>query len=177
MSVLFGTIQGESNFNFFAANRRSSARGLTQFISGTWNGYIERSGPLLVSQGIVTNEELMNPNARTENPRLMIYMTFSYMIRSYQALQRNGLVPNGWDTPDIAYMLYVCHHHGSGDGPKYLRYKASNDPAEVARIRATMSNTWDNWTYGDRVRRYSSEWDARFRSPRSGSASSGTANS
>ena len=165
LAIMMSTFQIESRFNTQAANPHSSAAGLAQFLSGTWNGYKESTGPTLVENGICSQAELNAPNARTANPRLMIYMTYSYMIKSYQVLARNNLVQQGWDTPDLAYMLYVCHHHGAGDGPKYLRYRASNDPQEVARIRASMVNTWDGWTYGERMRTASNQWKNRLLSP------------
>ena len=118
---LFGVFQSESNFRVDAANSRSSARGLGQFLTRTWDGYIERYGGKLVQENLFTQSQLQNPNARTENPKLMVYMTTKYLINSYQSLARNGLVPQGWQTPNIEFMLYVIHHHGSGDGPKYIK--------------------------------------------------------
>lgn len=166
MGMIFGIIQKESRFRFDAANPRSSARGLGQFLTSTWNGYIERYGPQLVASGVFTQEELNNPNARTENPRLMVFMINRYLIKSFESLNRAGFLPNGWQTENIEFMLYLCHHHGAGDAVKHLRYLQARTPEEKNRIRASMRNPQflDNWDYGEQTARVMSEWQSRFQS-------------
>ncbi len=161
--IMFGLMEKESGFEYAAANGSSSARGLGQFLTSSWRSYIVDFGPLL-QQSAFTAEEINNPNARTENPRLMVYMINRFILRSYSRLSAKGFLPQGWDTENIEFMLYICHHHGAGDGIKHLKYLQTNDPQEQLAIRESMVNPQflDGWDYGERTAQSMREWQARF---------------
>jgi hypothetical protein len=161
--MMFGLMEKESGFNYTAANPNSSARGLGQFLTSSWRSYIEDFGPLL-QQGAFTAEEINNPNARTENPRLMVYMINRFIIRSYSRLSAKGFLPQGWQTENIEFMLYICHHHGAADGIRHLRYLQTNDPQEQQAIRQSMVNPQflDGWDYGETTAKSMRDWQARF---------------
>jgi hypothetical protein len=148
LGLHFGTFQQESGFDPEAVSGHrvpgdegyeNAAKGLGQFKPGTWASSIERNSDILIAGGMFTREELMDPNAITDNPRLGVFLTTGYILRSISSLIEDRLLVNGIHDPKLAWKVYMLHHHGTGDGPKHIRYHvAAGNPTEQARILATM---------------------------------------
>jgi hypothetical protein len=92
----------ESSFNPFAKNPRSSATGLGQFTTGTWNGLMQ-----------LQPELGLTPDGRTD-PEQAKRAMIAFTGNNARALEKLGIPVND-------NSLYAMHRFGEGAGPKLLQ--------------------------------------------------------
>lgn len=104
--AMFAFIDFESRFDPDAKNRKSSARGLGQFMNGTWEEFMREDG-----------FNWFDPDVKQNNPHASLYAVAWYMHKNAKAF---GIDPSN---PESAYQLYMLHHEGAGGYRIYLNYK------------------------------------------------------
>ncbi|MEX3669402.1 LysM peptidoglycan-binding domain-containing protein [Paraburkholderia phenoliruptrix] len=121
-------------WNPASAASGSSARGLTQFLAGTWLGEAVRPGTFLNQKaegnGWVTKDAHgkyhVVPAHKAElldfrsNAEAAIMAAVDYGMSNFRALQSNGYNFSGLNDGERAKILYLSHHLGSGDANRYL---------------------------------------------------------
>lgn len=132
-------------WNVHSRNPRSSAAGLGQFLSGTWEGEAERPGTWLNVEarrrgwldpaGQVTGEARGMLLALRYDPEASIQAIADYADGNLRQLRRAG-VKLGGDVESIARAAYLGHHLGSGDAARFL--KGGLDSARAERLLAAQ---------------------------------------
>ncbi|WP_395328409.1 peptidoglycan-binding protein [Novosphingobium sp. BL-8H] len=132
---------GEGRWMPYSRNPRSSAAGLGQFLSGTWEGEAEREGTWLNAtaraNGWLDDRGHVRGDARAEllslryDPQAAIETTADYARANLDGLRRAG-VRIGEGVEDLAKTAYIGHHLGRGDAVKFLT--GSLDPARARRL-------------------------------------------
>ncbi|WP_380874040.1 hypothetical protein ACFB49_45420 [Sphingomonas sp. DBB INV C78] len=124
----------------YSRNPRSSAAGLGQFLSGTWQGETERRGSWLNAtardRGWLDTNGKVRAHARAELLALRydgdasIQAIADYSRSNLDKLKRVGVDPGAGEAR-VAELAYLGHHLGLGDAIRYL--KGGLDP-ERARL-------------------------------------------
>lgn len=122
----------------YSRNPRSSAAGLGQFLSSTWQGEAERSGSWLNgvarARGWLGEGGKILPAARASllalryDPDASIQAIADYAKANLDTLKRAG-VSVGDSVESIAQAAYFGHHLGVGDAIRFL--KGGIDPARA----------------------------------------------
>jgi hypothetical protein len=125
-------------WNTYSRNSRSSAAGLGQFLSRTWEGMAETRGTWLnqtaQSKGWLDRSGQVRPAARAEllqlryNATASIETTADYARLNLKTLERSG-VTTGEDPSAVARTAYLAHHLGAGDAIKYLKTGLTDERA------------------------------------------------
>lgn len=125
-------------WNVYSRNSRSSAAGLGQFLSRTWEGMAETRGTWLnrtaQAKGWLDRSGQLRPAARAEllqlryNATASIETTADYARLNLKTLQRSG-VATGEDPSAVARTAYLAHHLGAGDAIKYLKTGLTDERA------------------------------------------------
>lgn len=123
---------GEWNPNSAASG--STARGLTQFLAGTWLGEAVRPGTF-VNQKAEANGWIKKdaagrfsvvPEHKAEllalrmNAEAAIMAAVDYGMSNFKALEGGGYDFSKLNDGERAKMLYLSHHLGAGDAKRYL---------------------------------------------------------
>lgn len=113
----------------YSRNPRSSAAGLGQFLSKSWEGEAERSGTWLNAAAQASSWLDGRGQVRTESrgallalrydPRASIEAIADYASANLKALRGSG-VRIGTDVSDVAKAAYLGHHLGVGDARRFL---------------------------------------------------------
>ncbi|MBB5713668.1 peptidoglycan-binding protein [Sphingomonas aerophila] len=132
----------------FSRNPRSSAAGLGQFLSSTWEGMASSSGTWLNSiarsRGWIGDNGHVLPSARSSllqmryDAEASINTVADYARRNLDGLRRAG-VPVGSDATTIAQSAYLGHHLGLGDAIKFA--KGGLDPARARQLLCAQIGT------------------------------------
>ena len=111
-------------------NPRSTAAGLTQFLSSTWESETERPGTWLNGvareRGWLDSNGQVRPAAREDllalrfDPRASIEAAADYAHANLRALEKQGLVHDGLSSGELAKRAYLAHHLGVGDATRFL---------------------------------------------------------
>lgn len=127
-------------WNVYSRNSRSSAAGLGQFLSRTWEGMAETRGTWLnqtaQAKGWLDRSGQVRTAARAEllqlryNATASIETTADYARANLKTLQRSG-VPTGEDPSAVARTAYLAHHLGAGDAIKYLKTGLTDERASM----------------------------------------------
>lgn len=125
-------------WNIYSRNSRSSAAGLGQFLSRTWEGMAETRGTWLnqtaQAKGWLDRSGQVRASARAEllqmryNATASIETTADYARLNLKTLQRSG-VTTGEDPSAVARTAYLAHHLGAGDAIKYLKTGLTDERA------------------------------------------------
>lgn len=125
-------------WNTYSRNSRSSAAGLGQFLSRTWEGMAETRGTWLnqtaQAKGWLDRSGQVRSAARAEllqlryNATASIETTADYARVNLKTLQRSG-VATGVDPSAVARTAYLAHHLGAGDAIKYLKTGLTDERA------------------------------------------------
>ncbi|UUX98960.1 peptidoglycan-binding protein [Sphingomonas sp. J315] len=125
-------------WNIYSRNSRSSAAGLGQFLSRTWEGMAETRGTWLnqtaQAKGWLDRSGQVRPAARAEllqlryNATASIETTADYARANLKTLERSG-VATGEDASAVARTAYLAHHLGPGDAIKYLKTGLTDERA------------------------------------------------
>jgi hypothetical protein len=131
----------DGSWNVHSRNPRSSAAGLGQFLSGTWEGEAERPGTWLNQEarqrGWLSETGQIKAQARGSllalryDPEASIQATSDYARGNLRQLERSG-VQVGSGVESVARAAYLGHHLGPGDAAKFLN--GSLDPARARRL-------------------------------------------
>ncbi|GAA0751944.1 peptidoglycan-binding protein [Sphingomonas sp. ABOLD] len=129
----------DGSWNPLSRNPRSSAAGLGQFLSGTWQTLAEQSGTWLnevaQARGWLTAKGKIDPARRSEllalryDPQASILSVADMAKNNLQHFESAGLNVRA-DSETLAKAAYLGHHLGLGDAKKFL---AGNIDAERAR--------------------------------------------
>jgi len=128
----------DGSWNSYSRNPRSSAAGIGQFLSGTWQGMAETKGTWLhqvaEQKGWLGDNGRVQPGARAELLALRYDATASInTVADYARQNLNGLkragVTVGSDPDAIAKGAYIGHHLGLGDAVKFM--SGGLDPARA----------------------------------------------
>lgn len=113
----------------YSRNPRSSAAGLGQFLSGTWESEAERGGSWLNQKaqgmgwldgrGQVRADSRAALMALRYDPRASIEAVADYASANVKALRKAGAVV-GEGTAEVAQAAYLGHHLGLGDARRFL---------------------------------------------------------
>lgn len=132
---------GEGRWMPYSRNPRSSAAGLGQFLSGTWEGEAERAGTWLNAtaraNGWLDDRGHVRGDARAEllslryDPQAAIETTADYARANLDGLRRAG-VRVGEGVEELAKTAYIGHHLGRGDAVRFLT--GSLDPSRARRL-------------------------------------------
>ncbi len=130
----------DGKWNTGSRNPRSSAAGLGQFLSGTWQGEAERPGTWLhdtaASHGWLDNNGRLLAEARSALLALRydgtasINATADYARSSLTRLKRAGIAI-GDDVASVARAAYLGHHLGAGDSVRFLKGGLDSGRARV----------------------------------------------
>lgn len=132
----------------YSRNPRSSAAGLGQFLSGTWEGMAEAKGTWLNhvarDKGWLGGDGRIVPAARSSLLSLRydadasINTVADYARSNLDGLRRAG-VPVGTDAATIAQSAYLGHHLGLGDAIRFA--KGGLDPARARTLLCAQIGT------------------------------------
>lgn len=114
----------------FSRNPRSSAAGLGQFLSGTWEHMAETKGTWLNdvarTRGWLNDRGQVTAGCRSQllslryDPEASINSIADYARNNLEGLRRAG-VATGNSAKEIAKAAYMGHHLGLGDAVKFLK--------------------------------------------------------
>lgn len=120
----------DGGWKAYSRNPRSSAAGLGQFLSGTWQSEAERAGTWLngeaKARGWLTESGKVARGARSEllalryDPGASIQATADYARGNLDRLRRAG-VAIGDGMEGVAHAAYLGHHLGVGDAIKFMK--------------------------------------------------------
>ena len=126
------------SWNVHSRNPRSSAAGLGQFLSGTWQQMARQPGTWLHEQanarGWRDSRGQIKASARSDLLRLRydavasIETLADYARTNIAHLERNGVTIGG-DATSIARKAYLAHHLGPGDAVRFLTTGLSDSRA------------------------------------------------
>ena len=119
----------DGRWNSYSRNPRSSAAGLGQFLSGTWQGETERKGTWLNSvaeaRGWLDANGKVRPESRGDllalryDGEASIQAIADYGRSNIDSLRRKGIAVDG-SVAGFARTAYLCHHLGLGDATRFL---------------------------------------------------------
>ena len=128
----------DGSWQLYSRNPRSSAAGLGQFLSGTWEGMAERKGTWLNdvarSKGWLDGHGRIVPAARSSllslryDAAASINTIADYARQNLDGLRRPGFAVAG-DAAGIAKGAYLGHHLGLGDAIRFM--KGGLDPSRA----------------------------------------------
>ncbi|MET1754391.1 peptidoglycan-binding protein [Novosphingobium sp. RD2P27] len=135
----------DGTWNVHSRNPRSSAAGLGQFLSGTWEAEAERPGTWLNAEanrrGWLNGAGQVTAGSRSSlltlryDPEASIQTIADYANGNLQRLKRAGVKVDG-DVESVAKAAYLGHHLGPCDAAKFL--DGGLNPARAQRLLAAQ---------------------------------------
>lgn len=141
----------DGSWKLYSRNPRSSAAGLGQFLSGTWESMAATKGTWL--NGVAHAKGWLNdaggvlPSARSAllalryDAEASISTIADYARQNLNALERAG-VPIGDSAESVARVAYIGHQLGQGDAVRFLKNGLDSKRARLllnAQIGPTMA--------------------------------------
>ena len=118
VNVMMATAKQESDFGRSLVNPKGSAKGLFQFVDGTWQDMITKSGPIY---GLPTTTPV------TDN-RANAFMAAEYMR------QNNALFTKQMGRPPKDGEMYISHFMGGQGGVNFVKAYESQPEANAAAL-------------------------------------------
>lgn len=126
---------------------RGTARGLTQFLAGTWIERAKVRGSYLnevaLQNGFIREEKgrfvVVNENsllALRDNPTASIVTAAEYGRDNLATLDRNGFLPRNINDDQRAKLMYYAHHEGTGGAARVLTDSRTVDEQAARRVFA-----------------------------------------
>ncbi|EDZ98585.1 Peptidoglycan-binding LysM [Burkholderia sp. H160] len=117
-----------------SSNPRSTAKGMTQFVDGTWLAEAERDGTFINQKALANGWVAKNargnfsvlPHHKSDvlglrmDAECAIKAAVDYGTNNFEKLASNGYKFSELNDGERAKILYLCHHLGPGDAPRYL---------------------------------------------------------
>jgi len=130
-----------------SANPRSSARGLTPFLSATWIDMAERNGTFLNelarSRGCLDSRGKVLPARRNElldlrlDASISILTAADFAKRNLEFLAVAGCIPANASHDEKARIAYLAHHEGPAGARDFILGSLAEDRAEkLLRVNA-----------------------------------------
>jgi LysM repeat protein len=124
---------------------KGTARGLTQFLKGTWleRAHIQGSylNEVALQKGFIREVKgkfvVVDENsllALRDNPTVSIVTAAEYGKNNLELLNRSGLLPRNLSDDQKAKYMYVAHHEGFGGALRYLTNSNDVDEATAKYI-------------------------------------------
>jgi hypothetical protein len=126
-----------------STNPRSSARGLTQFLDGTWIGLATSKDSYLSEQAIrrgyvaeeVKTNRLIVKNKKgllsmRDDPETSIMVSVDYGVLNFRALLRKKCNVSGINSSEKAKLFYLMHHLGFGEAWQFIENKIQEERAK-----------------------------------------------
>jgi len=139
----------DGTWNAAATNPKSSARGLTQFLNGSWVEQAQKKGTalnekakelgMLDKKGKVIPEKKDELLALRDDPPLSVTTAAEYAQQNLAQLNKQGLVPKNATDDEKAKLAYLAHHEGPGGAKKFLNGTLSKESAEK-QMKANFSD-------------------------------------
>lgn len=126
VSVLMATAKQESDFGRNTYTPTSSAKGLFQFVDGTWSDMIKNYGPVY---GLPTTTSV-------DDKRANAFMAAEYMRQNNKLFEKQmGRAPKDGE-------MYISHFMGGQGGVDFVKAYESNPTANAAQLfpKAASSN-------------------------------------
>lgn len=139
-------VAGSKQWDANSKSTSSSARGLTQFLDGTWRGEARRAGGLLNAEakaaGVVNAANVIVEDARLLamrfDPRISILAGADFAVANVAFLRTKGVLPAVVDPGATAKLAYVAHHEGGPGAVFFLRGQMNY--VKPATMRANVPN-------------------------------------
>ena len=142
-----------------ATNSRSTARGLTQFLAGSWKGQallrgsylnlqamsrgyvvevvkkIKRSGKPKVTVEEQESKYLVIKNegkllSMRDDPEMSIMVSVDYGVQNFKTLLQSDVKLAGINSSEKAKLFYLMHHLGFGDARSFIKNKLKDARAK-----------------------------------------------
>ena len=122
-------VPGSKQWDANSKAATSSARGLTQFLKGTWIGEATRAGSLLNAEakaiGCVSAANSVTDTERLLqmrfDPRVSILAGADFAVANLAFMAGKGVLPAVLDPAGKAKLAYLAHHEGAPGAVKFLR--------------------------------------------------------
>lgn len=122
-------IQVESNWNVWVKNRKSTATGLGQFLTSTWETFADHCENKGVHEEIWGIPKRRLTSEDRKNPYIMAYATAWLMNRTQQKFPEIKDMPIHLQ----AVYYYLAHHDGAGGAASFLRGERGTKILDLAK--------------------------------------------
>ena len=169
-NIMYGIARVESSFNVCAANPKSSAKGLYQFLGSTWNGFLAANPWVYEKMNKDSAWKDVDQMDWRFNPEIMTYaaywlathdLTYLYKHKGearYSKFDRSAFARSSGPSTanplklseNDTWILYLTHHDGAGGAlsrMKFLGDRERGTSEAVAARRAGLAS-WQGYSEG-----------------------------
>lgn len=169
-NIMYGIARVESSFNVCAANSKSSARGLYQFLGSTWNGFLAANPWVYEKMNKDSAWKDVDQMDWRFNPEIMTYAAYWLATRDLTYLHKHkGEVRySRFDQSSFArssgpstanplklsendtWILYLTHHDGAGGALNRMQFLGDRErgTSEAVAARRAGLASWQGYSEG-----------------------------